>query len=86
MKLSGLNVCRVLICLVASLLLISPPTASAAAECNTYPNRYPAYYDDCACYACGGWSQWSCTECVDVSTGDACWTRGPSCRPVPQYQ
>ncbi|HET8799502.1 MAG TPA: hypothetical protein VFO89_17580, partial [Thermoanaerobaculia bacterium] len=66
--------------------LLVPPTASAESVCNTYPNSYPAYYDDCGCMACGGWSLWSCTECVDTSDGGACWTRGPSCLPIPQYQ
>jgi hypothetical protein len=86
MKSSGRKLFRVAFCLAATLALLSPPTTSADTICETYEHRYPAYYDDCGCWACGGWSQQNCTECVDTASGAACWTRQANCLPILQYQ
>lgn len=67
---------------LAVCILAAPPTAFAVV-CNTYTFTTPIYYADCGCTACSSWSLWNCTECVDPSTGSACWTNSSSpCEPL----
>jgi hypothetical protein len=67
---------RLALAILAALALGLPPIASAEVICNTYTFRALTYYQDCDCWACGGWSLFNCTECVDTETGGACWTNG----------
>lgn len=75
---------RLALTLIAALSLGAPPTAFADTICETYSFRYLGYYQDCACWTCGGWSLFNCTECVDTATGSDCHTNGSDpCDPAP---
>ena len=67
---------------VAALVLALPPSIHAEEVCNVYTFRYNGFYEDCLCWACGGWAYHNCTECYDPATGSACQTNGTKPCPV----